>query len=543
MAMPSLRRIGVLRAFTVLTIVSCSVFVRGASGPDQLLNADLSIDQRLSARFAAAAAPARRADGLSRPVGSMSPAERREAIDAYWGDGPSTAVKLQTFDKFWQYVDAKFAAFQNIDVDWGALRARYRSEIAAGVSRGRFAAIVNQLALALRDSHTIPLDLLVNVDTVPEPGVPLMGLSGWTFDTSGACLTAQDDGSALVYSAMKNHPLGLERGDRILGYDGRPWGELYQELVREELPLWPLWWGSTPSSFEHTFVMSAGLNWHLFETMDIAKHATGQVAHVATSRMPGALFYGFCSEQIQIAGVPKPTYFDGGFVSSGIVDGTQIGYIYSWGWEGDAVNQFAQAVYELTQVQQAAGLIIDFRFNEGGFLRAPFLGLSALSSHPAPTLGMDERLNPFDHFKMKSIVPPSQFLLDFHYRSGSRFKVNASFAGPIAVLVGPGAVSAGDYSALWSTYLPWVRTFGKSTSMAVGLPTQAALGTSLDLGPGWFARIAETNTYSVGAPGNYLIHSEFPVDQSVWLRPDDVAAGKDTVVNAAVAWLHQQVGR
>jgi hypothetical protein len=67
--------------------------------------------------------------------------------------------------------------------------------------------------------------------------------------------------------------------------------------VREELPLWPLWWGTTATPFEHAFVMAAGLNWHLFDTMDIAKHATGQVAHVSTSAMPGPLFFGFCSEQ------------------------------------------------------------------------------------------------------------------------------------------------------------------------------------------------------------------------------------------------------
>src|SRR4029079_16839839 len=227
-----------------------AALVMAASAPDRLLNADLSLDRQMYGRLAGAAAPAPRAPGSSRPIGSMSPAERREAIDAYWGEGPSTAEKLQVFDRFWEYVAAKFAAFHNIDVDWEALRARYRPEVAAGVSRGRFAAIVNQLALALRDSHTIPLDLLVNSSTVPEPGVPLMGLSGWTYDTSGACLTAQDDGAALVYSAKSDHPLALQRGDRILGYDGRPWPELYQQLVREEMPLWPLWWGTTPSSFE-----------------------------------------------------------------------------------------------------------------------------------------------------------------------------------------------------------------------------------------------------------------------------------------------------
>ena len=76
-----------------------------------------------------------------------------------------------------------------------------------------------------------------------------------------------------------------------------------------------------------------------------------------------------------------------------------------------------------------------------------------------------------------------------------------------------------------------------------GVPTQPALGTNLDLGPDWFARVAETNTYTVGAPMDYLIHTEFPVDEPVWLRPDDVAAGSDTVVTAALAWLNQQLGR
>jgi hypothetical protein len=38
-------------------------------------------------------------------------------------------------------------------------------------------------------------------------------------DTSGTCSTALADGSALIYSAVPNHPLGLEPGDRVLGYN------------------------------------------------------------------------------------------------------------------------------------------------------------------------------------------------------------------------------------------------------------------------------------------------------------------------------------
>jgi len=535
---------GLLCAKALVALLCVSTVAQTPDPPQRsnIDNAEFGVHRQLLLRRDLASSPASPSNTStsSRSLGSMTPAERRAAIDAYWGQGLSTEEKLAIFDKFWTYADAKFAAFQGINVDWPALRAKYRPEITAGVSRGRFAAIMNYLSLALRDSHTAALDVVVNFFTIPEPGVPLFGVSGLEFDTSGACLTAQDDGSALVYSALPQHPLGLEPGDRILGYEGRPWRELYQELLEEEVPIWPVWWGTSPSSFEHTFVMSAGVNWHLFDTMDIAKHS-GQVVQVPTSLMPGVIFWGFCSEQMDIPGVPKPTYFGDDFVRSGIVQNTNVGYIYVWGWLGSAVDDFAAAVHQLTQVKHVDGLIVDFRFNSGGFIDAPFRGFGALSSHPVPTTGMDERMRPGDHFKMKSIFPPSQFKLDFD-NWDSRQRVKASFDGPVAILVGPGAVSAGDFGSYWAASLPVVRTFGKSTSMAVGLPTQPALGTELDLGPDWFARVAETNTYKVGAPQNFLIHTEYPVDELVWLTPDDVAAGKDTVVEAALVWLQEQVG-
>ena len=71
-----------------------------------------------------------------------------------------------------------------------------------------------------------------------------------------------------------------------------------------------------------------------------------------------------------------------------------------------------------------------------------------------------------------------------------------AYDGPVAVLVGPGAVSAGHLSVIWAGYLPCVRTFGKSTSVAPGLPTQSVLEAGLDFGPDWFASVAETNSYA-----------------------------------------------
>ncbi len=478
---------------------------------------------------------------LSADVASLTPSELRAAVDEYWGEGLPTAGRLQIFDKFWAYADAHYAAFQNLEVDWPALRNRYRDEVAAGVSRGRFAWIMNQLSLALRDGHSLALDVPVNVDTFPDRGVPLLGQGAWIIDISGACMTAQDDGSALVYSALPKNPLGLEPGDRVLGYDGEPWRELYPRLIREGLPLWPLNWGSSPSAFEHSFVMAAGLNWPLFETMDVLKYRTGNVVHVPTSLMPGDVFWGICAEELDIPGVPKPHYFSGDFASGGIVDGTRIGYVYAWAWEGNARDDFAAVIHQLTQVDKVEGLIIDLRFNLGGSELASMAGLAKLASHPESTIAMDERANDAQHFKMKRAQTPNTFVLDFSYtESNGAQRDPASYQGPVAVLVGPGCASACDIAALVSRHLDRVRTFGKSTATAAGLPTQPLLGRDLDLGPDWFARVSETNAFDVGSPGRYLIHQEFPVDEPVWLRPGDVAAGKDTVVEAALSWLRRQ---
>ena len=89
---------------------------------------------------------------------------------------------------------------------------------------------------------------------------------------------------------------------------------------------------------------------------------------------------------------------------------------------------------------------------------------------------------------------------------GNKIRLKESYAGPVAILVGPGAVSTGD------------------------------------IGPDYFARVSETNSWQVGEGHSYLIHTDLPVDERVWLTPDDVAVGKDTVVNAAMTWIHQLLG-
>ena len=223
-------------------------------------------------------------------------------------------------------------------------------------------------------------------------------------------------------------------------------------------------------------------------------------------------------------GVAKPDLAAGQPVQYGVVSGTRIGYVYVYSWQGNAGQQFFDAIRTLTQDIDTDGLIIDFRLNFGGNMFLSNAGLSLLFPQPQPTIGFARRANPADHFKMELSAPPAVYVIP----SADPPK---AYNKPIAVLTGPGALSAGDQVALRMTYLPNVRTFGKSTSTAFNAPTRVPLASE------WFARVALHDAYRVNAPKDYLTHDEFVPDHPVWLTAKDVAAGEDTVVNAAIDWI------
>jgi C-terminal processing protease CtpA/Prc len=225
-------------------------------------------------------------------------------------------------------------------------------------------------------------------------------------------------------------------------------------------------------------------------------------------------------------------------------DGTRIGYIYVTAWQGDAGTRFAQAIRELTQQRETDGLIIDFRFNRGGNMFLSDAGLGMLFDQPVATIAFAERADPTDHYTLRPLVgeetevcgirrqgfAPSLYVVDMCDRSYDP----AAYDRPIAVLTGPGAGSSGDQVALRMTFHPRARTFGKSTATAFNAPCP------LDVDPDWRMQYACADAYRINKPYDYLTHDEFVVDEPVWLRPDDVAQGKDTVVDAAVRWIGSQ---
>lgn len=446
-------------------------------------------------------------------------------IDSVWGPGLPTEIKLQIFDQFWSTIDSNFACFNNLTVNWDSLRTVYWAEIEDTVSRGRFAAIMNYLSLALKDAHTVAEDRWVNWGTTLLPGVPLLAIGAWLDNGHfGAGLTPLPDSSLLVYRVVSNHPLELQRGDVVLGYDGVPWKTLYKELMEAQLPYCRFGcWGSSESTLTHSLLMSAGLNWHLFDTIDVVKYSTGDTVHLATSVLAGQSMSLYCTEQMDIPGVPMPDLSDSQAVSYGIVNGTQIGYIYGWLWWYDAENEFYEALYNLTNDPTVKGLIIDFRFNMGGNMFMSNKGLQLLFRDSVETICFTMRSDPNDHFAMYVTAPSSIYVIPGNGE--------AWYSKPIAVLTGPGAVSSGDQVAFRMPFHPMVKTFGKSTNTAFNAPT------SLDIHNDWNTRYACAEACLASDTTYFLTHRDFDVDFSMWLTQDDVAQGDDTVVRAAMAWI------
>jgi len=464
--------------------------------------------------------------------GSATSTDWSLLIDQKWGPSPyTTAEMLALFDAFWDAMDQAFACYQGLDVDWPALRAQYRAEVESGVSRGRFTAIMNHLGLALRESHT-QITSSVN-NTALTAGTPLFVVGGWGNNAHfGAGLTPLPDSTLLVYKVLGGHPLDLVPGDIVLGYDGVPWKQLYRELLAAELPLTGFWWGSSSSSWSHSMLMSAGLNWHLFSTIDVVQYATGDTVHLPVAPLASLHVTVDCTEQLPVRGVPMPNYLGtGDMVSWGIVSGSQIGYVYVRAWAGNAGIEFSSAIDSLLTNYETTGLIFDFRTNYGGNMFLAYDGLEQLFGGEVSTIGFVERCNTTDHLAMcpSPSGPPSVYVI--HGTAA------ADYDRPIAVLVGPGALSSGDQVTNLFRYHPQARFFGKSTSTAFNAPLSLALPLS-----GWSARYAAYDAYRLSAPEDYLTHDEFPVDEPVWLTPDDVARGHDTVVYAALAWMIGDTG-
>ena len=453
-------------------------------------------------------------------------------IDNTWGPGLPLNEKLAIFDTYTGALTAGFEGFNSLGIDpteWNSIKNSYRSSINSSTSKGAFAALMGRLANDLCDIHTHAWDTTV-LFTPLDPGIPILVIGAWEISHFGAVLTVLPDSSLLVLRTIDDHPLGLQSGDIILGYEGIPWKDLVDELLGSGIPILSLQRNSK-SAVRHNELASAGMNWHLFETIDIVKYASGDSVHLPVYPLQnlvvptvhifsGGKFLLWPNEQLPVPGVPLPDpLVNNQYVTYGIVEGTNIGYIYLYA-ETDLIDdQFYKAVKSLSGTE---GLIIDLRLNFGGS-PIPFKGLNLLFNARQYTLEDVQRCSQFN-FSLCSANDQNYFRIMGDPMSW--------YDRPLAVLIGPNTISSGDYIAYMLDYHPMVQFFGKSTCGALGSWTDANINI-----PEWGFWYTSQSAVRISDPEIFLNRREFPVDDSVWFDAESVDAGKDAVVEKAMEWI------
>ncbi|MFC2094779.1 T9SS type A sorting domain-containing protein [Bacteroidota bacterium] len=448
-------------------------------------------------------------------------------IDTTWGPGLPLAEKQQIFNAYATSIRDEFDGFESLQMNtnsWDTLRYNYYSMINDSTSKGGFSAIMSHFSMQLKDVHTYAFNESV-VLTPLNPGIPVLVISAFltSIDHFGAVVTALPDSSLLVLRTVANHPLDLQPGDILLGYEGIPWKILVNELLDAGLPTFGRW-GGAQSAHSDALLLGAGMNWHLFETIDILKHSTSDTVHLSVNpllNLPPVNMLN--NEQLSVPGVLFPNFYNQQYVSYGIIDGTNIGYIYLYQEvQGISDQQFYEAV---TALLETDALIIDMRLNFGGW--AFFNNsLEILFNESHLTIEDASRCNINDF----TLCP---------FGNSSTFNVPgnppAFYDRPIAIFLGPTCVSMGDVTAQRFRYHPTVRFFAKSSA--------ASLGNNVPIVnfPGWDIRYSISDMFHVNEPGEYLNRTEFPIDYPVWFNPEDVANGYDTVVEEALEWMNNLV--
>ena len=449
-------------------------------------------------------------------------------IDSTWGPGESLSGKLATFDLYQNFARSYNSTFLWNPINWDSLAGVLRSQINDSTSRGGFARILNDIVEGMKDGHAYAYDNTI-INTPLDPGIPLLIDGSGFINHFGAGLTPLADSSLLVYKVVPNHPLGLEPGDIILGYEGVPWHQIVHELLDGNVP-YTIWRAPAPSAYKRYLLESAGESWHLFDTIDVVKHSTGLTEHLPLDPMVNLVApnYIINNEQMPIPGVPMPQGFfeTHGAVTYGIMEGTNIGYIYVYHHQYSGVSsEFDAAVQALMQTD---GLIIDIRVNWGGGWGLN-TGISRLMNIPTYTLDMMKRCSPANLF---DICPSNQWFV-----GDIPADVGTYYDRPVAVLIGSGCVSYGDITSWQLTYVPNAKMFGRP-------PVAAFSGMVLYNQPfrsGYSLRCPDITFLDHYFPSEPRWGQEYPDFEEVWLTPEGVTNGEDDVVNRAVEWMNNLV--
>ena len=416
------------------------------------------------------------------------------AVTAARADVPKA---LETFDAVWTIVrDTHFDPSLN-GVDWEAARTEFRPRAAAAATPSELRAVLHQMLGRLGQSHFSVIPGLASSDGAGS-GAPT-GAATPGFDVrivGGQVLVTEVDPASGAYSA------GIRPGWRITAVGGKTIEELLKPLTEapdervRNLEAWRALQGRLrgPEGAELTVTFEDGGG--ASATRAIARwQPQGQA--VTVGNLP-TMFVQVTNEKLLTPA------------------GRPVGVIGFNVWMATVDRPFQLAIDEH---REAAGIVVDLRGNPGG-LAAMMMGLAGHFIDERDSLGvMRSREN-----ELKFTVNPR--LVNAR---GERVGV---FAGPVAILVDGLSASASECFTGGMQSLRRVRVFGERT-MGAALPSQ------FDKLPNGDVFIHATADF-VTADGTRLEGRGVIPDVAVPLRREDLLAGRDAALGAALAWIDTQ---
>lgn len=405
---------------------------------------------------------------------------------------------IETFDAVWRIVrDTHFDRTYN-GVDWEAARDEFRPRAAAAKSTTELRGVIREMLGRLGQSHFAIVP--ATAESTSKPGGHGSAQAGFDVRLVGASVLVTDVAAGSGAAAA-----GIEPGWRVTALAGKSIDELLkptQEVTDERVRGLEVWRavqgylrGAEGSTLDVTFQDGAGA---LVTKSVTRRQEPGQAVTVGS--LP--------TMYVRVTNATKQT-----------PAGRPVGFVGFNVWMAAVDAPFQRAIDEH---RDAAGIVMDLRGNPGG-LAAMMMGIAGHFVGERTPLGV-----------MKTRDNELRFTVNPRLVSADGRPVS-TFQGPVAILVDSLSGSASECFTGGMQSLKRARVFGER-SMGAALPSQ------FDRLPNGDVFIHATGDF-VTADGTRLEGTGVIPDEEVPLTRDDLLAGRDRALDAALAWIDAEHAR
>ena len=409
--------------------------------------------------------------------------------------GAQVPLAVETFDAAWRIVrDTHFDVTYN-GVDWNAARAEFRPKAEAAKTTGELRAVIVSMLARLGQSHFAILP--ASADASTESSASAVGEADPGFDVrligDGLVVTRVDPGRGAARA-------GVRPGWKLVAVAGKPVADALRALPQDADPrLRGLQaWRIAQSKLRGGETSVVELRFDDGVSKEPVRVEVERQREQGVPVKVGSLPQMF----VRVAEEPKKT-----------ARGRTAAVIGFNVWMTAVDGAFAKAV---DKYRTADGIIIDLRGNPGG-LAAMIMGLSGHFVPDRKVLGV-----------MKTRDNTLEFRANPRLVDTAGKAVNV-YGGPVAILVDAMSGSASECFTGGMQSIGRVRVFGQTT-MGQALP---ALFDKLPNGDVMIHAYADFVT----GDGTRLEGRGVVPDEATPLSREDLLAGRDRALEAALAWI------